>query len=163
MCLDFEFLSNVCVFRYGLPGLSISKYLRPFTLIEAFAENIDTIDSPCKFWCAMTRKIARKTVTKKDPASKAMKTRKEAENGPLHSMPSDLKKALNSKSAVKAAWDSLTPLAKNEWICWVTSPKKPETRVKRIARALDDLASGKRRPCCWPGCPHRRPTAAKWF
>ena len=163
MCLGFEFLSNACIFRYGSYGLFTSKYHRLFTLIEIFAEHIDTTDSPCKFWCAMARKIARKTATKKDPASKATRTKKEAENGPLHSMPADLKKALNSKSEVKAVWDGLTPLAKNEWICWVTSPKKPETRVKRIARALDDLANGKRGPCCWPGCPHRRPTAAKWF
>ena len=54
-----------------------------------------------------------------------------------------------------AAWRDITPLARNEWICWVTSPKKPETRARHIQRAKEDLAAGKRRPCCWPGCPHR--------
>ncbi len=54
-----------------------------------------------------------------------------------------------------AAWTDITPLARNEWICWVTSPKKTETRTQHIRRATEDLAKGKRRPCCWPGCPHR--------
>ena len=102
-------------------------------------------------------------VKKKESKSKDTKSKKSKDNGPLHTLPSDLKKALNSKSEIKDAWDTLTPLAKNEWICWVMSPKKIETRTKRIARALEDLSNGKRRPCCWPGCPHRRPNAAKWF
>ena len=83
--------------------------------------------------------------------------------GPFHSLPADLQKAINATSAVKKVWDQLTPLAQNEWICWVTSAKKVETRIKRIERAQDDLKAGKKRPCCWPGCPHRRPSAAKWF
>ncbi|MCB0405549.1 MAG: YdeI/OmpD-associated family protein [Bdellovibrionales bacterium] len=92
-----------------------------------------------------------------------MTTKKNKPAGPLHKVPTDLGKALNSTSAIKAAWKDLTPLARNEWICWVTSAKKEDTRTKRIKRALEDLAHGKRRPCCWPGCPHRRPSARKWF
>jgi uncharacterized protein YdeI (YjbR/CyaY-like superfamily) len=83
--------------------------------------------------------------------------------GPIHRLPTDLREAINSTSAVKAAWENITPLARNEWICWVTSPKKPETRRQRIERAGKELVEGKRRPCCWPGCPHRRPNAKKWF
>ena len=83
--------------------------------------------------------------------------------GPVHKLPSDLKKSLVATIAVKKAWDELTPLARNEWICWVISAKKEETRSKRIERAREDLKAGKKRPCCWPGCPHRRPSAAKWF
>lgn len=83
--------------------------------------------------------------------------------GPVHSLPADLRKAIQSKSSIKSAWDNLTPLARNEWICWVISAKKEETRTKRIERAQEELAAGKKRPCCWPGCPHRRPSAAKWF
>ena len=71
-----------------------------------------------------------------------------------HKMPADLRKALSSP-AVKAAWEHITPLARNEWICWVTSFKKPETRKKHIERARAELVEGKRRPCCWPGCSHR--------
>ncbi len=72
----------------------------------------------------------------------------------LHKLPADLKKSLTT---VKATWEALTPLAKNEWICWVESAKKSETRERRIKRTRDALAEGKRRPCCWPGCPHRKP------
>jgi uncharacterized protein YdeI (YjbR/CyaY-like superfamily) len=46
-------------------------------------------------------------------------------------------------------------LARNEWICWVDSAKKAETRLKRINWGCENLEDGKRRPCCWPGCPHR--------
>lgn len=83
--------------------------------------------------------------------------------GPIHSLPADLRDAIHAKESIKIAWDGLTPLARNEWICWVISAKKAETRVKRIGRAQEDLIAGKKRPCCWPGCPHRRPSAAKWF
>lgn len=83
--------------------------------------------------------------------------------GPVHRLPADLRKAIDATPSVKAAWKDLTPLARNEWICWVTSAKKEETRQQRIKRAQSDLNAGKRRPCCWPGCPHRRPSAQKWF
>ena len=81
----------------------------------------------------------------------------------LHTLPADLKKALAAAPKAKAAWDGITPLARNDWICWVTIVNKPETRKEHIQRACSDLAAGKRRPCCWPGCPHRRPNAKKWF
>jgi len=83
----------------------------------------------------------------------------------LHRTPRDLQKLLNSKSNadVLAKWNTLTPLTKNEWICWVTIVKKEETRAKHLIQLCDDLRKGKRRPCCWPGCPHRRPSAQKWF
>jgi len=72
-----------------------------------------------------------------------------------HKLPQDLKKALNSSRASKTAWSDITPLARNEWICWVEDAKKQETREKRIQRTCEDLMNGKRRPCCWPGCKHR--------
>ena len=75
--------------------------------------------------------------------------------GVVHRVPSDMRETLVSATAVADAWNDLTPLARNEWICWVTSAKKPETRSKRIARTQEELLAGKRRPCCWPGCPHR--------
>ncbi len=89
--------------------------------------------------------------------------KKENAVGVVHKMATDLRKALISIPAAKAAWEDITPLARNEWICWVTSAKKPETRRHRIERTRNDLIDGKRRPCCWPGCPHRRPKAKKWF
>jgi len=75
--------------------------------------------------------------------------------GVVHTLPADLKKILISSQEVFTAWEDISPLARNEWICWVTSAKKLETRALRIERMQNDLKAGKRRPCCWPGCPHR--------
>ena len=79
----------------------------------------------------------------------------EIATGVVHTVPPDLKKALGSSAAVRDAWNDLTPLARNEYICWTTYVKKPETRKQHIERVCADLLKGKRRPCCWPGCPHR--------
>jgi len=70
-------------------------------------------------------------------------------------MPADLRKVLVSDKAALATWQDITPLARNEWICWVTSGKKAETRIIRLKKALSKLKGGMRRPCCWAGCPHR--------
>ncbi|HEY0028392.1 MAG TPA: YdeI/OmpD-associated family protein [Allosphingosinicella sp.] len=77
------------------------------------------------------------------------------EGGVVHDLPDDLREALLGEPAAAATWLDITPLARNEWICWVQSPKKPETRRKRIPWGIENLRDGKRRPCCWPGCPHR--------
>ncbi len=73
----------------------------------------------------------------------------------MHKLPTDLREAVSADSAVLDAWREITPLARNEWICWVESAKRGETRERRIVRTHDELAEGKRRPCCWPGCSHR--------
>ena len=70
-------------------------------------------------------------------------------------MPADLRKAIVSTPRAKAVWDDITPLARNEWICWVISGKKAETRTTRIKKAISKLSGGMRRPCCWAGCTHR--------
>lgn len=70
-------------------------------------------------------------------------------------MPADFRQAIESDALVSDLWMSITPLARNEWICWVTSAKKDETRTRRIRVGLDKMRKGMRRPCCWPGCPHR--------
>jgi uncharacterized protein YdeI (YjbR/CyaY-like superfamily) len=82
----------------------------------------------------------------------------EVPGGVVHELPIDLKDALVSRPDALAAWQDITPLARNEWICWVESCKKPETRAKRIAWGCENLEGGKRRPCCWPGCAHRERT-----
>jgi len=89
--------------------------------------------------------------------------KKEIATGVVHKTPSDLKEVLISHSDVLQIWNSLTPLARNEWICWITIVKKAETRKDHLNRLCTDLLKGKRRPCCWPGCLHRRPNAKKWF
>ncbi|MDP3954515.1 MAG: YdeI/OmpD-associated family protein [bacterium] len=75
--------------------------------------------------------------------------------GTLHKVPADLRKVIISDSVAQAAWEDITPLARNEWICWVESVKKAETRSDHIRRTRKELKEGKRRPCCWAGCPHR--------
>jgi len=76
-------------------------------------------------------------------------------SGVVHTVPNDLRKTLTSSTKILEAWNGLTPLARNEWICWVTSVKKSDTRENHIKRVQEDLKKGKRRPCCWAGCPHR--------
>ncbi len=77
-------------------------------------------------------------------------------NGTVHKVPTDLRTNLLGSPGITEIWNDLTPLARNEWICWVISVQKAETRVKHIDRVSSDLSRGKRRPCCWPGCPHRQ-------
>lgn len=68
---------------------------------------------------------------------------------PEPTVPPDLRRALVANPAAKATWDDITPRARRDWIQWMTSGKKAETRVKRIASGCDMLASGKRRACCF--------------
>lgn len=81
----------------------------------------------------------------------------------FHKIPKDLGEILTSNIKLLHMWNKLTPIARNEWICWITIVKKSETRKEHIDRLVSDLLKGKKRPCCWPGCPHRNPNAAKYF
>ncbi len=81
--------------------------------------------------------------------------KKVVKEGSLHRIPADMTLSLTTPSGAHTAWQDITPLAKNEWICWVTSAVKPETRERRIRIMKEQLLAGKRRPCCWAGCPHR--------
>jgi len=78
--------------------------------------------------------------------------------GVVHAIPPDLHTVLCADASLFERWQDLTPLARNEWICWVIAPKKVETRNSHINRLRTDLLAGKRRPCCWAGCPHRQKT-----
>ena len=75
--------------------------------------------------------------------------------GVVHELPEDLGAALRSNATALAAWNDITPLARNEFICWVEDAKQQATRERRIRRTQEELEEGMRRPCCWPGCPHR--------
>ena len=79
----------------------------------------------------------------------------EIPGGVVHDLPADLKEALRRDHEALSTWFDITPLARNEWICWIESAKKDGTRRKRICWGCSNLSEGKRRPCCWPGCPHR--------
>mgnify|MGYP002651136897 CR=1 FL=1 len=75
--------------------------------------------------------------------------------GTVHALPADLAEALSAEPPLAALWQSLTPLGRNEFICWVEDAKQAATRARRILRAGEELREGKRRPCCWAGCIHR--------
>jgi uncharacterized protein YdeI (YjbR/CyaY-like superfamily) len=81
--------------------------------------------------------------------------KKESVSGMVHKIPVDLKEAITKTPAAQIVWNNITPLARNEWVCWVTSGKKVETRNIRIKKAISKLKGGMRRPCCWAGCVHR--------
>ena len=76
--------------------------------------------------------------------------------GTVHKLPADLRKALAANKKVLVLWENITPLARNEYICWVENAKQIETRKRRIQRTYEELLEGKRRPCCWLGCIHRK-------
>lgn len=73
----------------------------------------------------------------------------------MHKLPDDLRKALTADARAHSLWEGLTPLTRNEWICWTISVKRAETRADHVARVTRQLKEGKRRPCCWIGCIHR--------
>jgi len=75
--------------------------------------------------------------------------------GVAHKVPADLQKIITSTPKLQAMWEGITPLARNEWLCWIESAKKSETRDRRIRIMRENLLAGKCRPCCWAGCPHR--------
>lgn len=75
--------------------------------------------------------------------------------GTVHQVPDDLRAALTSDPALLSLWQSITPLGRNEFICWVEDAKQAPTRARRIVRTGEELMEGKKRPCCWAGCIHR--------
>jgi len=82
----------------------------------------------------------------------------EVPGGVVHALPDDLREALIASAAAFDAWKDITPLARNEFICWVENAKRKPTRERRIRRTREELEEGQRRPCCWPGCKHRERT-----
>jgi uncharacterized protein YdeI (YjbR/CyaY-like superfamily) len=65
---------------------------------------------------------------------------KRISSGTVHEVPTDLRRALTSDLAALAKWEEITPLARNEWICWTISVKKPETRRQHVERVCSELA-----------------------
>ena len=94
------------------------------------------------------------TLGEKTHSLRSMTSQKLAD-GTVHKLPADFRKAIEFDASAKSLWADITPLARNEWICWVTSAKQEATRKRRIEVGIDKMRGGMRRPCCWPGCPHR--------
>jgi len=80
---------------------------------------------------------------------------KNISGGLVHDLPNDLGNALIEEEEVTSLWEGLTPIARNEFICWVEDAKKEQTRARRIRRTVEELSDGHKRPCCWAGCIHR--------
>lgn len=84
-------------------------------------------------------------------------------HGTVHEAGEDLQAAIRSDPKFFELWERLTPLGRNEFICWVEDAKQPATRQRRIQRTCEELAEGKKRPCCWAGCVHRTDkTPGRW-
>jgi hypothetical protein len=81
---------------------------------------------------------------------------KDISAGTIHALPLDLRQTLAGDKEALEKWDDITPLARNEWICWTISVKQTKTRKEHIKRVVSELKDGKRRPCCWIGCIHRK-------
>jgi uncharacterized protein YdeI (YjbR/CyaY-like superfamily) len=82
-------------------------------------------------------------------------TTEQLPGGVVHDLPPDLEAELTAAPTALEAWQDITPLARNEFICWVEDAKQQATRERRIRRTREELEEGMRRPCCWPGCKHR--------
>jgi hypothetical protein len=80
---------------------------------------------------------------------------KSLSSGTVHKLPDDMRRAILSDKTMLKMWEDITPLARNEWICWTITVAKPETRAKHIVVMKDKMHKGERRPCCWLGCIHR--------
>lgn len=76
--------------------------------------------------------------------------------GVAHTVPQDMRVLILSTPKIYSIWEDITPLARNEWICWVIDAKKEETRKHRLDVMVSKMNSGMRRPCCWAGCTHRK-------
>ncbi|MCI0589123.1 MAG: YdeI/OmpD-associated family protein [Planctomycetes bacterium] len=66
-------------------------------------------------------------------------------------VPLELRKSLAAAPLAQASWADITPMARRDWVLWISTAKQPETRMRRIEKACDMLGSGKRRVCCFPG------------
>jgi hypothetical protein len=81
--------------------------------------------------------------------------KKKLSGGLVHEIPEDLVNALTDTKEITRLWQDLTPIARNEFICWVEDAKQEKTRARRIKRTMEELLEGQKRPCCWVGCIHR--------
>ena len=83
--------------------------------------------------------------------------------GTVHLAGDDLRAVIERDPKVLTMWERLTPLGRNEFICWVDDAKQSTTRGRRIQRTREAFLEGKKRPCCWAGCIHRTDKApSRW-
>lgn len=140
--------------EYGIPGIRGNLE----SLSYGFAWGV------CEFESRPFRQLERErfgspSAKVRQPVLGANMTKKDISGGVVHKVPTALREALTSDSKALAVWESLTPLSRNEWICWTISVKTPEKRKEHVGRVVSELKEGMRRPCCWYGCVHRKDKA----
>ncbi|HXF48792.1 MAG TPA: YdeI/OmpD-associated family protein [Verrucomicrobiae bacterium] len=72
-----------------------------------------------------------------------------ARDWPEPKVPADFKSALAADPRARTLWMDITPIARWDWIRWISATRQPETRRRRIENACSMLKAGKRRPCCF--------------
>jgi uncharacterized protein YdeI (YjbR/CyaY-like superfamily) len=66
--------------------------------------------------------------------------------------PSELAEALAANPAAKATFNGFPPSCRREYCDWVAEAKRPETKAKRVAQAIEWMAEGKRRNWKYENC-----------
>ena len=104
-------------------------------------------DGQRSHWLKVTRKM--REAAGADVGDVVTLELRSASEAPEPRVPADLRSALAAAPKARASWSNITPIARRDWIHWVTSAKRAETRARRIENACEMLAAGKRRVCCF--------------
>lgn len=104
-------------------------------------------DGQKSHWLKVTKKLRQAAGAKAGDSVSVEMTPVSREPEPK--VPADLRSALAEDPVAHEVWLDITPLARLDWIHWITSAKKKETRATRIEKACDMLGSGKRQVCCF--------------
>ncbi len=91
-------------------------------------------------WLKVDKDLAGKDVTVEIEPSK---------DWPEPEIPPDVQKALATDREAYGLWQDVTPMARWDWLRWIGSTAKSETRQKHIEVAFSKLKNGTRRPCCF--------------
>ena len=105
-------------------------------------------DGQSRHWLKVNRKLRESAGA--EPGDTVTLEIAPAAEEPEPTVPPDLQKALaTAEPKARDVWEDITPIARRDWIHWITSAKQAETRARRVANACSMLASGKRRVCCF--------------
>ncbi len=66
--------------------------------------------------------------------------------------PDDLGRALDADPAARTTFEAFPPSARRDYVEWIVGAKRPETRARRIARAVEWMAEGKKRNWKYESC-----------
>ena len=60
---------------------------------------------------------------------------------PIQPMPAYVREALVDRELL-TAYEARPPYQRNDYLAWIARAKRPETRERRLAQMLDELARG---------------------